>query len=394
MDSSRRAHQVAGLGRLVLDLRLIALALTALSLPSSSDRATWLGVSILPLALFSYAALRWWDEIGPVLVRHPSVLAADLVVSMPVLAVAGPDNPFLYYTVGSTLMAGLLQGWPGATASSAVLLAGYWLILAGWSTDGQDVGGFQALVGVPALYPIAGAAGVAVGRLLERAAAAEARAASADERARLARELHDSLTKTLQGIRLTASALPAWVDRDPVEAAAEARTLALAADAAAAQARELIGGLRADRIDLPLYQALDQCARDWSAATGIPVRTALDPVADVTPGARYELFWVLAEALRNVERHARATGVEVALGEMNGNVRLTVTDDGVGFSDLERRARERAGHVGLVGMAERVRRVGGDLEVDARPGAGVTVSAEVPALANGGRTVSPARVFG
>lgn len=377
MDSTRRVAQVAALGRLVLNLRLFAVVLTTFWLASRGNRG-WPWVALLVSACASYAGLRWWLRLGPVLIRHPVILVADLAFSVVLLAVTGADSPFLYFTLGTAVLAGLLYEWPGATLFSALLVAGYWLTLGVRDPVIGSVGGFQALVGIPALYPIAAAAALAVRRLLEGQAATNAALAAADERSRLAREMHDSLTKTLQGIRLTASALPSWVTRDPREAVAEAQVLARAAESAAAEARELIVDLRSDRVNLPLHESLACWAEEWSRASDVATVTEFEEVAGVGPEVRYELFCVLKEALRNVESHARARTVRLALRETAGIVWLVVADDGVGLPAVDRRELERHGHVGLLGMAERVERLGGRFEIVGQPGEGVTVTARVP----------------
>ena len=96
--------------------------------------------------------------------------------------------------------------------------------------------------------------------------------------------------------------------------------------------------------------------------------------------ASRELEWILREALRNVERHAHASSVQVRLRTLGGRAVLTVADDGDGFDapdDVEELARGR--HFGVVGMRERAQLAGGDLSVESAPGEGCVLSVWVPA---------------
>jgi len=106
------------------------------------------------------------------------------------------------------------------------------------------------------------------------------------------------------------------------------------------------------------------------------VDAKLHEVSDAIPrDVALCLFRVLQEALRNVARHANASGVEVSLRELDGGLQLAVCDDGVGFLPAGRHAR---GHLGLASMHERLHLVGGELDLDSAPGKGTTVVAWVP----------------
>jgi signal transduction histidine kinase len=216
-------------------------------------------------------------------------------------------------------------------------------------------------------------------RASERLRASFGETVAAEERARLAREMHDSLAKTLHGIALSADGLRNWVQRSPEVAAAKANDLARAAEVASAEARQLIGNLRADAGDRPLDELLRATVTGWSQDTGTHTELHLGPMAlDAT--ARYELLCVLREALRNVERHAEARRVVVTLADEGDRAWLEVRDDGRGFAlDVSQaEAWQRAGHYGLVGMSERAERAGGSLEIRSTPGEGSTVRMNLP----------------
>jgi signal transduction histidine kinase len=385
--TDRSAARIGELCRLLLAFRLLALLVTIIYIPLRGGEAPILSVALVVAALASYMALRYWTRLEPHLLRHPSILAADLVLALSVLLLAGPQSPFLYYTLAITAIAGVAYSWPGAAFFSVLGLAGYAGVLALRDSAGAPAEGFQELFGLPALYPVTAVAGAALRRVVERQArveeglaAAALTAATSEERSRVAREMHDSLAKTLHGISLTATALAKRVERDPAAAAADARVLSDASERAAEEARELITDLRADQLESSLEDAVREYAASWSRATGTPVSVDADGVQARSPAVRYELFRILREALENVRRHARARSVRVQLESPGGGLRLSVSDDGVGtrtghdLSELE-----PAGHFGLIGIAERARRLGGSAELAGAPGRGTTVIVTVPA---------------
>lgn len=376
---------VAALARLVLDYRLVTLVVATAGL-RFQDRDTHVDLPLLLLALGVANALPLlrWSRIAPFVMRHPVLLAADYLVTLGVLLATGVDGPLLSYTLGTAFLAGVLYQRAGAAIFAALLVAGYLYAL---QLDGSAfaAAGFQSFVGTPSLYVLLAVGAAAVRTLLLRQAGVEAElaavrteAATAQERGRLARELHDSLGKTLYGLTLLAGALPRWIERDPSRAAVEARTLASSAHDAAEQARELLYGMRADRLELALDDAVRGFVQAWSAESGVPADLQVEPVSRVDPSARYELFWILREALRNVQRHARADSVRVALTSCGADVALTVADDGVGMDRADLDALAAGGHFGVLGMRERAECVGGTLTVDRGTPRGTVLVATVP----------------
>lgn len=382
--------------RLILAFRAAMLVVTMLFLPAAT-RKDLVAAAIVCAAVASYAPLRHWDRVGPILVRHPAYLAAELVLSAVILLLCGVESPFFYYTLGTALLGGLVYGWPGAALFSAMLLGIYaWVFDVRMDIDGLQWT-FQTAVGLPVLYPIVASAGAGARRLLDGQALAESqlaeqerRTAAEEERARLARDMHDSLAKTVHGIGFAALGLARRIEIDPEGAADAARQLAEDARQAAIEARELVRGLRGrDDGELPLPTLLRVEAQRWSSATGVPVRLALDDVPRPATLAVRELRGILKEALANVERHARAGEVVVGLRGFGDRVVLTVRDDGAGFAAPDDADElEAAGHYGLVGMRERARLAGGDLSVEAEPDEGCVISAWVPAAAAPGPPAS------
>jgi two-component system NarL family sensor kinase len=217
-----------------------------------------------------------------------------------------------------------------------------------------------------------------VGTAVERARLAEdaARLARAEERTRMAREIHDTLAQGLAAIALNVESALNRLDSQPEQARAPL-------ERALRMARENLEDARRSVVDLrtatpldgkPLAEALGALGRSFTADTGVPVqvRVEADPPLELAPRADVELYRIAQEALSNVRKHARARRVEVRLRRRGGAVTLAVHDDGMGL-----RAGARPGH-GLVGMRERAKLLGGRLRVQSRPGLGTTLSVRVP----------------
>jgi signal transduction histidine kinase len=162
-------------------------------------------------------------------------------------------------------------------------------------------------------------------------------------------------------------------DTQPAEQLAG--TVFRGAEAAAREARQLVAGLRLDSPDQHLAGTVASICRAWSNKSGIPVQLDLRPV-DPAIAVRYELTRILHEALVNVERHANARQVNVNLGQSRGNLRLVVTDDGVGLPGEPRGP--ASGHFGIGGMLERAKNINGSLRIDSGRTGGVRVTLVVP----------------
>lgn len=235
------------------------------------------------------------------------------------------------------------------------------------------------------LIPLAGLV-TAMGSILRRyqshrrrrAATTVRLTAAAAERARLARDMHDSLSKTLDALALGVAALPTTLD-EPARARRLAQTLQDATQHAAHESRKLIGDLRAAVPGLLDRDTLTSLAGHWSSETGIAVAVTAEPV-DVGDDSAYELMWIVREALRNVAVHADARRAVIAIGPAaNGSgATVSISDDGHGFDvPASLTPLQKAGHMGLVGMTERASVVGGALEIVSSP-AGTRVTATVP----------------
>ncbi|MGX4693025.1 GAF domain-containing sensor histidine kinase [Streptomyces sp. JNUCC 63] len=199
----------------------------------------------------------------------------------------------------------------------------------------------------------------------------------AEERSRLAHELHDAVSQKLFSLRLTAQAAAALVDRDPVRAKGELQQVAVLAAEAVDELRAAVVELRPAALDedglvATLRTQIQVLDRAHSARVTF---TARGPRA--LPAAQEEaMLRVAQEALHNALRHARAEHVDVTLDRHGRGAVLRITDDGTGFDPM---AVRRAGrHLGLVSMRDRASGVGGRLTVESAPGKGTVIEMEVP----------------
>src|SRR5580658_1089793 len=193
-----------------------------------------------------------------------------------------------------------------------------------------------------------------------------------EERARLARELHDAVTQRLFSIRAHTRAAEMLIAKDPDRAAAELHAIAELGAQAHGELRAVIDGLAPPELD-GLAESLRRYALLAGRAHGTEVRLAAADVPDLDPRVQAAAFRVAQEALHNALRHSGASEVSLTLSRARGRVVLEVADDGTGF-DPELAS---AG-LGLTSMRERAAAVGGTLRVSSAPGAGTRVRLAVP----------------
>jgi signal transduction histidine kinase len=199
--------------------------------------------------------------------------------------------------------------------------------------------------------------------------------AQEQERARLARELHDETGQALTSILLGLKSLEEAADTD--EGRASVTALRELVVTTLRDVRGLAVELRPAALDdFGLVPALERLADTFREKTGLNVALEaqlgdgrLDPTLETT------LYRIVQEALTNVLKHAEAQHVSISLVRKDGSISAVVEDDGRGFTP-EAPPREA---LGLVGMRERVGLVGGRISIESAPGAGTTLAVEVPA---------------
>ncbi|AEV85454.1 histidine kinase [Actinoplanes sp. SE50] len=212
-------------------------------------------------------------------------------------------------------------------------------------------------------------------RLVEQARAAGV----LDERARMAREIHDTLAQGLTGI-ITQLQAAEHAAQDPAAWRRHHAAATALARESLAEARRSVHELRPEPLETGrLVDAVTEVAARWSARQGIPARVTVTGQAMVLrPEAEVALLRTAQEALANVARHAGgATRVGLTLSYMDREVALDVRDDGPGF-DRDQAPDHRGGGFGLVAMRQRIEALSGTLQIESAPGAGVGIAACLP----------------
>ena len=371
------------LTQVTLLIRLIALAAGLLVLTGSRMTvATMLGFLVVGMTSF-FGLMN--TSVLRVVRQHPLIAMLDTLLLVGIVAINGIDSPLLLAALTTAFLLGL---WlePAGGAIIMVCMVGLYVTAALTGPD-ADQQRFTSWVGIPFVYVMLWLLGMTMRRSVESERAAQevlhdavVTAAATEERSRLARELHDSLAKTLQGLALTATALPLQVQRNPERAEESAIAIRSMATEAVHQVRAMMGDLRSKTSHGSLTEAVTQVVLGWATRTGRHPAMAIDEVDLEDEATRYELLAVLEEALDNVHRHAGPCDVSVGLHARDGALTLIITDDGVGFDQDQRQDAQRAGHYGVNGMQERLARVGGWCSVTSKPGSGTTVDCHVPQL--------------
>jgi signal transduction histidine kinase len=214
---------------------------------------------------------------------------------------------------------------------------------------------------------------------LEAAQQREAELAVLRERERLARDLHDSLGHTLVALSVQLEAIQRLYRVDAEAASAQVEEMKELTRSSMGALRRSLAGLRAPGLEeRPLRPALQALCVEFGQRTGLEVACQVDESADALGPALAEALWRLTqEALTNVEKHAQARGIQVALSCKPRCAVLRVTDDGLG---LPAGAESSPNRFGLRGMRERVEGLGGTLALRGGEG-GTVVEARLPVIA-------------
>lgn len=364
---SLQVNALQALCRQVFAFRLVMIALgtpVVLSRTAPGAPTHLAGGAVLLTFLLSYVLFRDWERFGPLLLRHRWPLAVDWALFGGLLfltATPGSGSPLLLASVCTPLLAGIVYGRGGAAAYALV--------------QGAVVAVVAEALVLAVLCVLAGAAGASLRGLFLRFGTAgqalleaKARQAVAEavqaERDHLARELHDSVAKTLHGLALAADSLTRTTD--PATLRRQAALVSGAARRAATESREVLEDLRRD-LDAPgVSLASELQARIAPGEAELRVTGTLPVVP--SPVARH-LLAVAGEALENAQRHAGAARITVEAAVAHSDLLLVIEDDGRGLpADVDLASLPGAGRFGLVGMAERAAAIGARLHIGARPG--------------------------
>ncbi|MBD3943246.1 sensor histidine kinase [Microbacterium sp. NEAU-LLC] len=217
--------------------------------------------------------------------------------------------------------------------------------------------------------------------LQEELALAQRDAGAVAERTRLSRDIHDTVAQSLTSIRMLATTASVD-DGDRDDATRALSQIAELAREGLADTRRIVDALMPAELEgSPLADALGRMLARLRDETGIRTELRVDdelPPLDVT--AEVALLRAAQSALANVRLHARASRVVVTMADGGDTVRLDIVDDGIGFDATGWASRPAgpAGGYGLRAMRERLRELGGGLDIESAPGEGVALSASVP----------------
>lgn len=365
---------------------VMAVGLVAMDRPGGSKYAA---LALLGGVVLSYAVL---DRFPSNPVVRPHVYLSVLVIALGGLAYLRGNYAALfmvtlphYWMFGRTPRASMtFLGLAAATTAVASVLR------QGWSVEFFT----ETLVSTVLVVAVGALIGLwahsVVGQSAERArlitqleqtqaelSEAHQRQGAADERERMAREIHDTLAQGFASIIVLAEAARAGLDREPARSAQQLRSIESTARENLAEARELVGSPRrpgqaaAGSVAQTLRRTLDRFAED----TGLTVEADLADL-ECDQQTRIALLRCTQESLANVRKHARASTVGVVLAAQPYGVELEITDDGTGF------VVESSSGFGLDGMRKRLAELGGRLTVTSSVGDGTRVLALIPPAAS------------
>ena len=201
--------------------------------------------------------------------------------------------------------------------------------------------------------------------------------ASADERRRIASELHDGPLQDLAGIAFELGATADRIDEDTEVRRTLRRGASVSRESMRALRTLLVDLYPQDRRDEGIDAALDALAQPLrSRGMAVQIDTRVEHPLD--HDTEEIVYRATQEALRNVVRHAAATAVEISLSANGSGTKLVIADDGRGMSAADLAEQRAAGHMGLALLADRVQSLGGQVAIASEPGRGTRVSVEIP----------------
>jgi signal transduction histidine kinase len=267
--------------------------------------------------------------------------------------------------------------------ASAAAITGVVLIYLGITGPGSDP--LPALPSLKSDHPVPGGTAFAIrnkrtfSRLRSEYEMEIRNAARQEERARLARDLHDAVKQQLFVIQTAGATAQARFDTDAAGARAAVEQIRTAAKEAMTEMEAMLDQLQGAPISnagLVAFLRKQSEAIGFRAGAAVSFRVGTLPdERTIDPGARQAIARVAQEALSNVARHARARNVTVSLGVAERGLVLTVEDDGAGFTP---ETQPHQGGMGMANLAARAAEVGGSLDVTSVPGRGTTVRFGVP----------------
>ncbi|MCS7039171.1 MAG: sensor histidine kinase [Anaerolineae bacterium] len=352
----------------------------------------WAGLALL--AAFDLLVLLPDRALGGFKVRAPHLYVALATTLTSALIVLPPANPWfavLFFVLSPEVMLRFPRqtgyAWVGVFAAVTVIL--FWVMSGGLlgilATALIYIAGYFFFAAFATQTALADAAQAESRRLLQelqeahtrlQAYAAQAEAlAVAEERNRLAREMHDTLGHRLTVVAVQLEAITRLAATDPERAASMAAAAREEIRTALTELRQTVAALRAPlEADLPLEPALRRLAAEFETATGLAVTLNLPPdLPDLPATHRLALYRAAQEGLTNVQKHAAATHVWLTLAVSTDRVSLSVADDGRGP-----RPNATGSGFGLHGLRERAEYLGGSVDLRPRPQGGAELVMTLP----------------
>lgn len=372
---------------LICDVRLgLVLACELGIMASKADKGA-VAVPLLGLTI-NWITLRAFRKHSHLIVGNWIYLCSDLLITCIVVTTlptifSGGLSLSLAYIIASSVLIGLIsQAFWASLWSVGVTLALALLKL--HNTSLPTVVAAAMVAGIVFSILIGNRLNsqfTEVSRLSTEAAFARAEERALAERLTIARDLHDSLAKSVHGIRMLAETLDSSLTSERHPDAQLSHLIFESADEASREARLVLDGLRSGG-DNDTIGALQEEVNRWGARTGITIstnRTESQPPLPYSTETMWQLQRMVGEILTNIEKHAHATSVNADFFYDNTRFHFDICDNGVGFNGYSGNL-SREGHYGITGLKERTRTLGGHISIDPHSefGGGTRISFYVP----------------
>ena len=348
----------------------------------------WAGILFYTVAIYIKR-----HKVYALLLKNPIILELDVLISIALLLVYNAwDSPFYYYSISPVIPAAMMFRFRGAIYSSSLIAASQVISVflhGGTVQEFFSLQHFPLLFGQITAYYTVGFMLIYPASLLDEVIRQRSiikdkteREAVSEERARLARELHDNLAQILSITKTKTSALHEELNGEKAD---QAFSVSQLIDHCLHDLRNAIFALRPENIELPLDQLLTDYCRRFPSQNGCKIDTYfnIDGI-NLSGEQKFEILRICQEALGNAVRHSRADTIKLEAAEENGKLLVCVDDCGVGFE----LGKVRKG-VGLKSMHERALKLKADIKITSTLEAGTKVKLIVPLEAQEDGRVNP-----
>lgn len=336
-------------------------------------------IALACLAIASLAAFVYWTRVLSFIVRHPIILTLDIILSVLFMGGSGPQSPYFLYLGATAVLIGILYSAKSRVILTAILLMSFVLLPklgpTGTFLPALDLSHVLTWTISLLMLLVLVYLGSTLHNLQDRIdnavelAMRNAReGALGEERSRIARELHDSTMKTLNGI----SMLSASIERNPASAKNTSHIIRQAADTAAIESRRLVTSLHQNS-GAPFASTLRDAFDELQVIHGIPIHFCTEG-SEVPSTYSYTTRKIIEEAVSNAAQHSGTARIDVKVACSNDFLTATITDFGCGFRIRE----HKVGHIGLTSMRERSAEIGGILTIKSVVNEGTTVTMKAP----------------